>query len=227
MPSSRDMIWILYSEISESNHLKILQNFLPKLNQLDQEKIKRFKRWQDAQASLLGRILLIEGCKILNYYLNINELKITGYGKPYFENTHLKFNISHSWNIVVCALTNKYDVGVDIEQISHIQLKDFRGLLTDQEWIHINTCANPICAFYNIWTQKEASVKAHGKGILTPMQSFEVNNNTTIIEGKKFYIKELQIDPRYACHLAFPRKNIAISKVNYINIIIEKNYIRH
>lgn len=197
------MICIYYSYISEENHENLLKNELVKFPTAFQEKIKRYRRWQDAQLSLLGRVLLFKGIKN-NYdqdYQN-KEIQYTEYNKPYFEDDLIQFNISHSGNIVVCAISDQSDIGIDIEITSNIEIVDFKLQLTENEWNKIVLSNNRNEAFFDYWTQKEAVIKAHGHGLTIPLKSFEIIGNTTIINNEKFYIKEIKIEEQYKCYIS-------------------------
>ncbi|RUT69548.1 4-phosphopantetheinyl transferase [Flavobacterium cupreum] len=197
------MINIYYSYLSEGNHESLLRNHLPDFPENYQAKISRFRRWQDAQASVLGRILLFTGLKEAGFLGPADkELKYTSYHKPYFEDHPVQFNISHSGEIVVCALSDEGEIGIDIEIISDILIDDFKFQMTENEWERISTSTNTKNAFFEYWTQKEAVIKAHGHGLTIPLQSFEITDYSTIIQGEKFYLKEINIDKKYQCALS-------------------------
>src|SRR5690606_15909818 len=127
---------------------------------------------------------------------------------PYFVNGDLKFNISHSGEIVVCAMTTICDIGVDIEKICPIDWTDFVFQMTESEFEIINTSKNSLGAFFNYWTQKEAIIKAHGNGLSIPLKSFEIHNDKATIESDFFFLKELYIAESYKCYIAFKNKNM-------------------
>ena len=88
------MIYIYYSYLSEENHESLLKNDLPQFPADYQEKINRFQRWQDAQLSLLGRILLFKGVKeTYKQKPEAKEIIQTLYNKPYFEDNSVLFNM--------------------------------------------------------------------------------------------------------------------------------------
>lgn len=197
------MIYIYYSSLSEENHESLLKNDLPKFPVDYQEKIKRFRRWQDAQLSLLGRILLFRGIKE-NYMHNphYKVIKYTKYNKPYFDDDLIHFNISHSGEIVVCALSDDHEIGIDIEIVTDIYLNDFKYQMTEMEWNKIVLSSNKKDSFFGYWTQKEAVIKAHGHGLTIPLKSFEISDNNTKINDEKYYLKEIKIDKKYKCYIS-------------------------
>ena len=168
-----------------------------------QEKIKRYKRWQDAQLSLMGRLLLLRGIQeIYNLDYTNKTIFYTEYNKPYFNQDSIHFNISHSGNRVICAITKRSEVGIDIEKISNIEIDDFEAQFSRNEWSKITHSSNQKKTFFDYWAQKEAVIKSHGHGLTIPLKSFEISENTTIINNQKFYLNEIKIDEEYKCYLS-------------------------
>ncbi|MBO9586226.1 MAG: 4'-phosphopantetheinyl transferase superfamily protein [Flavobacterium sp.] len=197
------MIYVYYTYQSEENHERLLTEVLPGFPVYYQEKIKRYRRWQDAQLSLLGRVLLYKAAEeIYGHKLHDKEIKYTKHNKPYFEDHVIQFNITHSEGIVVCALTDLHEVGVDIEIITDFELDSFKFEMTEKERQKIESSDNIKDAFFEYWTQKEAVIKAHGHGLTIPLKSFEIVENKTEINEEKFYLKEIKIDEKYKCHIS-------------------------
>lgn len=122
--------------------------------------------------------------KILAQYLEIlpNELNFhyTKYGKPYIKNHDLHFNISHSHNIILYAISKQYPVGIDVEfckpDIDCLAVAEqfcspheYKELLQ----LPLNIRAN---RFYQYWTRKEAFVKAMGLGLYYSLKNTELNS---------------------------------------------------
>jgi 4'-phosphopantetheinyl transferase len=199
-----------------------LKNDLPKFPADYQDKIKRYRRWQDAQLSLLGRIVLFKGIEeIYKHNPHDKVIKHTKYSKPYFDNDLIQFNISHSGDIVVCALSDEHEIGIDVEIVTDIGIDDFKCQMTEIEWNRIVLSNNIKDSFFDYWTQKEAVIKAHGHGLSIPLKSFEISDNTTKIDEEKYYLKEMKIDKKYKCYISLKTdiSEISIKKYN-INPII-------
>ncbi|MEZ0129386.1 4'-phosphopantetheinyl transferase superfamily protein [Flavobacterium sp. LBUM151] len=201
------MIYIYYSYLSAENHENVLKKELPELPFDFKEKIKKHRKWQDIQLSVLGRFLLFYGME-KNFDLNRKNLEIqyNQYHKPFFEGNQVYFNISHAAEIVICAITNVAAIGIDIEKIKDIEIDNFKINMTDAEWIKIAFSENKMETFFDYWTQKEAVLKAIGKGQSINLKSFEIIENKTIVDNEKFYLKEMSIDEKYKCYIA--SKNI-------------------
>lgn len=196
---------IFYSYISKENHHSLLKKYLPYFPRDYQKKLVRFRRWQDTQLSLLGRLLLELGIKskFPHLYDKNREIYYTSHSKPYFKDKLLEFNISHSGDLVICVLSDTLEIGIDIEQMNDIDIENFRSQMTLHEWDRTMGSQNRKEAFYRYWTQKEAVLKAHGEGLSIPLQSFEINNDETKIKDEVFYVKEIEIDKNYKCYLSY------------------------
>lgn len=143
------------------HHLSILPD-------KEREKILNKRKEEDRCLSLLGKMLLL---RILKEYEDwkekvLPELLFNPYGKPYIDGMG-SFNISHSGNVVVCGYSDA-EIGIDIEEIHPIDLDEFKSVLTPNEYNLLKS--SEINNFYRVWTQKEAIMKATGKGFyLNPL----------------------------------------------------------
>lgn len=219
------MIYIYHISISEEKHELLLQKFLSSFPLDFQQKIRSYRRWQDAQLSLLGRLLLNHGIQKNTQLKKVqSKMLFNKYNKPYFEDKEINFNISHSGEIVVCAISETDTIGVDIEIMNEININDFKFQMTANEWSTIVRATDQQMAFYNYWTQKEAVIKAHGKGLSIPLKSFEVIANTTVIETETFYTLKVDIEENYLCSVASEKQllneQIIIKKISIEDILI-------
>jgi len=120
---------------------------------------------------------------LLAAYLQIQPAEVeycaNVYGKLYLSSNDLWFNLSMSRNRVVYAFTREGEIGVDIEQEREIP----EGLDLAQRWFsegeNAQLAALPHekfqAAFFHVWTQKEAYIKARGEGLSIPLTSFCVS----------------------------------------------------
>jgi 4'-phosphopantetheinyl transferase len=103
-------------------------------------------------------------------------------GKPVLETRNapiLHFNLSHSENCVLYAMTHEAELGVDVERVR--ELADEQTIA--QEFFSSEECKDLRTVdagrryegFFNCWTCKEAYVKALGDGLSAPLDSFRVS----------------------------------------------------
>jgi 4'-phosphopantetheinyl transferase len=133
------------------------------------------------------------------------EFSYNPYGKPAVEGIY--FNLSHSDNMALYAVSRAREVGVDIERInpafaeeqipeqyfSPAEVKVLRALPKQRQTE----------AFFNCWTRKEAYVKARGLGLSLDLQSFDVtlapSEPAAFLRGAgEWSIEALEIAPGFA-----------------------------
>ncbi|MFP3591366.1 4'-phosphopantetheinyl transferase family protein [Chryseobacterium sp. SIMBA_038] len=193
---------ILYTFIDEFKHEFLLDTYLKSFPENFKAKILNYRKWQDAQLSLLGRVLLKYG---LNNYYQINEIEIdlTPNNKPFLKGQDIYFNISHSEKLAVCIIAG-FPVGIDVEFLNEkINYMDFQSQMTGKEFDEIHHADNKIKCLLKYWTIKEAIIKADGRGLQIDLQSFEFINNECLIDDKMFYVKEISIHENYVGHIAY------------------------
>ncbi len=150
----------------------------------EQTRVGRFHFERDRNRFVVGRGTLR---LLLGQYLRLppGEIKFeyTARGKPLLSRTNgldtLHFNLAHSGALALLAVTRVAEVGVDIEQIR--PLRDADGIaqrfFSSQESGVLRALA-PLemqNAFYNLWTRKEAWLKATGEGIGESLNQVEVS----------------------------------------------------
>ncbi len=92
-------------------------------------------------------------------------------GKPYLDDGRC-FSLSHSGSYAVCAVADN-DVGVDIELPREGSMRLARRFFTKNEYARIAASNKSDELFCKLWTIKESFIKATGKGLSTPLSSFE------------------------------------------------------
>ncbi len=159
------------------------------------QRILRFHRFEDAQRTLLGDILaryaICIRTGVQNKELHFDTNK---FGKPILiAPNEIHFNISHSENWVVCAIDKKV-VGIDVEVVKPIDLHIAEKFFSEAEYLSLINQPKELQTryFYMIWTLKESYIKAEGKGLSIPLNSFEIKPenlklNITLNEKEKDY----------------------------------------
>jgi 4'-phosphopantetheinyl transferase len=91
--------------------------------------------------------------------------------------TNFQFNLSHSGDLALCALGHHHAVGVDVEMIKPMQRLEnmIERCLSEREQVKAKTTSDPLRAFLQRWTCKEAYLKAIGKGLSQSMKTVEVD----------------------------------------------------
>lgn len=129
------------------------------------------------------------------------------HGKPvlkdHMSHKSIEFNISHSGDYALVAITLDHKVGVDIEQIN--PRTEFQSLanrfFSEKERTellglnHEQQCD----AFYRIWARKESFIKATGQGIAFGLDKFSVPVEENISSGRKI-IMSVKTNADWFCY---------------------------
>lgn len=202
------MVYIQYVRLEEIMADNLYQKLLQRVPIVIQQKVEGFSFKRDAQMSLIGKLLLRKGLEEYNYSAKtvLETIQYTNYGRPYLS-LPVDFNLSHSGEYIVCAITDRGKIGIDIEKIRTISLKGLKRHMTNTEWNQIQASSNPIEAFFTFWTQKEAVLKASGKGLNTPLQEVHLKDNGAIVKNKEWLLYKINIDPGYLCHWSIDHRS--------------------
>lgn len=219
------MIEIFYTKFNKQLSQDSLNSFLAKLPQKLQEENKRYRRWRDRHSHLFGKLLLLEALQNLGFSNGIlSEIKYNDFGRPYLPDSTLDFNISHSGDFVICALSTTIRLGIDIEEIKEIGFQDFKTFMDKDEWEQINSAAHPINIFFDYWAIKESIIKADGRGMSLPLEEIRIDKNKKfgVCKDKTWYLSNLFLDEGIASYLATNVKEYR-SNLSYVNFYVENN----
>jgi 4'-phosphopantetheinyl transferase len=169
------------------------------------------------------RFVASHGClrDILQRYLHCEpgQLHFSSgpHGKPELDDHRLDFNLSHSGDFALVAITQGRKVGVDVERIrrgisfqaiarqffSKFEVDELFAL-PSEEWES---------GFFTCWTRKEAYIKGQGLGLSLPLESFDVSpipNGSALLratrpdpdEAARWMLLSPEVDSRYASAVA-------------------------
>jgi 4'-phosphopantetheinyl transferase len=183
--------------------------------------ILRYNRWQDRQATLFGKLLLLRALRIKfpdTGMQKFQSLDVTRDGKPFIPGGP-EFNISHSGEMVVLAVAQSGAVGIDIERIRAVNIEDFSQYVPEVANLHEKYDVDHVNnLFFDCWTQKEAVLKGYGKGLLAPLEQVAIEEGKALFYETAWFIKKLLIDEGYCCHVATERlmEHVAVERVNLL-----------
>lgn len=130
------------------------------------------------------------------HYLN-NQFKVDKNGKLYLKDNPVYFNLAHSGNYVIVAISDK-PVGVDVEIISNKLISNnlVKYVFNQEELDKYRTRKDKKTFFYRTWCKKESYVKCNGQGLGIELTRVNFNDssmnkisfNTFIEDGHAFAI---------------------------------------
>lgn len=161
---------------------QLLSRYLQVLSKEESLQYKRFLREKDQKQYLLTRALLRSVLSLYHSDLRPADwlFKRNSYGKPFIDNTlhknDLSFNLSHTDNLVVLAVTLNHNIGIDAEHLLKTTnfLNTAKKVFTHHEYEQLQSLppSERMRRFMDIWTLKEAYVKARGIGLSIPLHRF-------------------------------------------------------
>ena len=195
------MTCVLYSRYTQPWTQTVFDHHAASLSFDSRLKINHYRRWQDAQAHLLGRLLLVEGLETLGIDRQaIPPLLYTDHQRPYLD-LHIDFSITHSGDYVLCALSERMRVGADIEKIRPIALADMQLSFSEKEWTKIMAAPDPNRQLFDHWTRKEAVAKADGRG-MSVVHEIVLLDGQARIKDVTWHLRKLVIDEGYCTYVA-------------------------
>lgn len=142
------------------------------------QRVDRFRFSEDKKRTVAGEMLARQA---ISQWCNVSEESIVfgigDHGKPFAFGLSVEFNISHSGNMVACAIADA-PIGIDIEQIRPIRLSTAKRIFTPEELVSLfghapvpndfekTPDAAMLLRFFELWTAKEAYGKCVGTGLL-------------------------------------------------------------
>ncbi len=162
------MIQVYATQIPSKALRSQFAGFTAILPEAYRKRIAGFLREADALRTIFGLLLLrriiYDRTGTVPENMNIEPGE---YGKPFLPDfSELHFNISHSGEWVVCAVSNM-PVGIDVEEIKPVDMQVAETVFALGELDKFKSIrdAEKLDAFYDLWTLKESCMKAAGKGL--------------------------------------------------------------
>lgn len=183
-----------------------LQRWLDELSAQKRASILRLLHLNNRMSSLLGLRLLTlcaQDAGIKNFRLR--DIHYPETGKPCWtkNNDTFDFNISHSANLVLLAASTTSKVGVDVERIRALKRLGFKMVMSPDELAAIQ---QQPALFFDLWSKKEAVVKAADTSGLARMRDITINDNEAVLDDTSWQLqalsKPLGLEDEFAIHLA-------------------------
>ncbi len=229
-------VWLFSLKIAPDE----LKNLERHLNQEDMDRANRFKfaihRHKFIAAH--GKLNFILGNYLKQQPSRIRFIK-NEYGKPFVRDNPLFFNLSHSGELGILAVSKRFEVGVDIEYIrpEFAELKIAKRFFSENEVNELMAlpAEQQKPGFFNCWSRKEAYIKGQGKGLSIPLHLFDVSlapdKPARLLDArddpsalKRWRLIDLEAHPEYAAALLVHRRTDKIKlwngdKLSYSNPI--------
>lgn len=156
------------------------------------------------------------------YYKNSknNDLNFlyTSKGKPYFKDNPIFFNISHSKNIVAVGISEKFNIGIDVEKIENVDKDIINILYSNIEKEKYKESLLDKKTYYKTWVMKESYSKMLGLGLYFNFNNISLELEKDMTKVEEYYIHSYIINDYY---FAITTKdiNININNIKLENLI--------
>lgn len=148
------------------------------LNQEEKEKVDRYKFKKHQHDALITRAFARD---TLEKYLPISAENICfskgEHGKPdLLPSQALTFNLSHTEELIICAISKNVELGIDCEHIDRnndiLNIADRYFSPSEVEELFSLPEEKQRSRFFDYWTLKESYIKACGQGLAIPLDHF-------------------------------------------------------
>lgn len=120
-------------------------------------------------------------------------------GKPYLRDGSLHFNLSHSGDFALIAVSPQAPVGVDIER--HRERISWRAIAKRYFPEPVHTPEE----FYRLWVMKEAVLKAIGTGLRGGLANVECGDGMAMTPHGEYRVTMIEVPDGYSAAVAMRR----------------------
>jgi 4'-phosphopantetheinyl transferase len=193
MQLSRQDVHLYFSWPEKISDPALLIHYESLLSADERERMSRFHFARNRHQYLITRALV--RASLSAYYPfepGAWQFSQNRYGKPEISHPDaslgMRFNLSHTHGLTVCAVAHHCDIGVDVEDsqrstrvdlnslaayFSAQEVEDLRKLPADQQTER----------FFAYWTLKESYIKARGLGLAIPLDKFGFRFEANQLKG--------------------------------------------
>jgi len=194
------------------------------------DRADRFRFERDRQAFTASRTALRV---LLGHYTatepEVVQFAVGPHGKPHLSPggraSALRFNLSHSGEYALIALSNGPAVGTDIERLrTDVEadgIAERYFLESELAWLRSRPAEARTEAFHRLWVLKEAAIKADGRGLSMPLVEVRVvfdSRDRGGVESPPWWSSELRIAPDYTAALVICAEEPTLKSVRRAGI---------
>lgn len=232
LPANELHVWDVSLLLPE----EILESLSSILDENEKSKAAGFKFENDKRKYIAAHGALRQ---ILAGYLNCEPrttvFNHNRYGKPFIKENRnrIEFNLTHSKERALIAVTRDKRVGVDLEY--RRSEMDFKGIAQQYFSAPENQALQSLPAnsrnkaFFDCWTRKEAFIKATGKGFSQSLKKFDVSVepgkparllsvNSSGVEAAGWQMFDLVISPDYSAAVIVEADQVELKLLNWKRI---------
>jgi len=178
LPPDEVHVWLCEPErVTEP---RLLERYLALLDSAERERHQRF-HFEKHRKQFLVSHALVRLC--LSRYAPVPpeawKFTLNPWGRPEVAGqgaTRLRFNLSHTDGMAICAVALDAEVGADVEDTlrpgATVELADRFFAPTEAAALRALPVEHQRERFFELWTLKESYIKARGQGLSLPLEQF-------------------------------------------------------
>lgn len=186
---------------------ELLNKYKDLLSEDENKKQQRYKFSRDRHDALITRAFVRD---LLSYYADIApsdwRFEKGEKDKPEILNPPLplRFNLSHTKGLIICAVTLEDDIGCDVEDTTRsndvLAIANRYFSATETKELFSLPKEQQRNRFFDYWTLKESYIKALGLGLAIPLKDFSFNISDEPIEKNTTFTIKNTINLSFAEH---------------------------
>jgi 4'-phosphopantetheinyl transferase len=208
----------------------LLKKYSALLSEGEVVKQQRYKFVKDRHDALITRAFVRD---LLSYYADIApqawRFEKGEKDKPEIINPPLplRFNLSHTKGLIICAVTLNDDIGCDVEDTSRSNdvLAIAERYFSKQEASELFSLPHEKQRdrFFDYWTLKESYIKAWGLGLAIPLADFTF----TITDQQKAFVTNKHVSIKDNIELSFAKHRVDDPSIWRSWLLYLKNSTKH
>ena len=233
MKLSPATVYLWFTFVEDIQDEKLLSEYRRLLPASELEKLERYRFDKHRKRYLVGRALIRT---ILSRCTGLEAKQIAfsreDQGRPFLlpfgTSPPPEFNISYTDGLVAAAQSLECRVGIDVENSSREIdcLEIAERYFSSAEYTELEQLPEPLLKerFFELWTLKEAYVKAQGRGLHIPLDevSFHLRNansdpakSTSVVtdDGRQWQFRTLKPSDRHKAALCVRRRAMSPLRV--------------
>ncbi|MEO8578403.1 MAG: 4'-phosphopantetheinyl transferase superfamily protein [Gemmatimonadales bacterium] len=192
-------VWMAPLDVGE----KKMDDFLQRLSPSEQKRVGALLEDKAVHQFVVSRAMQRQ--LLANYVGGLPSdisFGVVAMGKPTLSKPNeigLKFNTTHSGNLVIIAVTKDRDVGVDTEKIRPVPraLRVAKRFYSDHEYQMLAALpqAELDLAFLSIWVRREGTAKARGDSVWRGLASWK--NGALEESAREWTVERIDLGPEF------------------------------
>jgi|GEM_PF-5408453 4'-phosphopantetheinyl transferase len=196
-------VFVYFSDTTRQNDPEWYMPLLQTLPASMQAGIRAYESSGQVSLRVLGKTLLRHALQQQFPGSSLDDYRHTPPKAPFIEVSTAQFSISHSEQLVACAIADGMPVGLDVERIHPIELPLMQAYFDAINWEQIMQAPDPAACFYRYWTMKEATLKAAGLGLHeTALEQCHIRGEEVVLGARIYQTQSITLETGYIASLA-------------------------